>query len=52
MESIVELTYNETLEVNGGEIDWHNVGYSIGEAAANTVDWIQGFAEGIIKAFE
>ncbi|WP_319502120.1 hypothetical protein [uncultured Draconibacterium sp.] len=52
MEKYIELTKEELIHLNGGMSVFEKIGYAIGAVAANTVDWIYGAAEGIIKAME
>lgn len=50
MNYILELTREEAIGLNGGGI--REIGYAIGKVAANTVDFIEGVADGVIEVFE
>lgn len=47
-----ELTKEELIYLNGGMSLFRKIGYAIGAAAADTVDFFYGIADGINKAFD
>ena len=47
-----ELTKEDLIHLNGGMSVFKRIGYVIGAAAANTVDFLYGVADGINKAFD
>ena len=50
MKRTIELTKEETIEINGG--DAYEVGYKVGKFAADLVDWYEGFCDAFVKAFD
>ena len=46
-----ELTKQELIQLNGGMNLLNRIGYAIGAAAANTVDFAYGVVDGINEAF-
>lgn len=47
-----ELTKEELIYLNGGMSLFRKIGYAIGAAAANAVDFVYGVADGINEAFK